>query len=449
MQTSQSMNNPDGDEPSSSPRASRQDARPAPAQSFTQLALSDPLLRAVEDAGYTVPTPVQAAAIPPALQGRDVLGCAQTGTGKTAAFALPLLAHLDGVAEDQPRIRALVITPTRELASQIGDSIAVYGKHLDLWHTVIFGGVKQTPQVTALRDGVDIVVATPGRLLDLLSQKKLHLRDIDFFVLDEADRMLDMGFLPDVKRIIAELPKKRQTLFFSATMPPAIRSLAQTLLVDPVSVAVSPESATADEIEQHVYFVDKPDKSRLLQDLLGQSELTRTLVFTRTKHGANRVVHKLTRAGFRAAAIHGNRTQKARERALAGFRSGDLAVLVATDIAARGIDVEAVSHVINFDLPNVAETYVHRIGRTGRAGASGIAYSFCQGDERPYLADIERLIGLHISRVEDHAFVAAESPPPMTNLRDSRPTSVAPSRPSRPSGQQSGRRRGGGRRIFR
>ena len=408
-----------------------------PAPSFQSLQLEAPLLRAVLGVGYEIPTPIQAAAIPPALLGRDVLGCAQTGTGKTAAFALPLLQHVDRVAGDKPAIRALVVTPTRELAAQIGDSIGTYGTHLDLWHTVIFGGVKQARQVAELREGVDIVVATPGRLLDLLGQKEMHLRDIEFFVLDEADRMLDMGFLPDVKRIIAQLPRQRQTLFFSATMPQEIRELAQTLLVDPVSVAVAPISATADEIEQHIYFVEKPDKPQLLQHLLRQPHMKRTLVFTRTKHGANRVVRKLEKAGFRAAAIHGNRSQRARERALSGFRTGDVDVLVATDIAARGIDVTAITHVINFDLPNVPETYVHRIGRTGRAGASGIALSFCQEDERPYLVDIERLIGTHIDRVEDHPHKASRPPPPPTDLKRHGRSAAPASRP------RTGRRRSG------
>ena len=383
---------------------------------FSELALIPELQKAVDEVGYKNPTPIQEKAIPPALAGKDVLGCAQTGTGKTAAFSLPILQHIDGVAGNTPKIRALIITPTRELAAQIGDSLATYGKHLDLWHTVIFGGVKEGPQVRALKQGVDIVVATPGRLLDLLGQRKMHLKDIEIFVLDEADRMLDMGFLPDVKRIIQQIPERRQTLFFSATMPPQISQLAQSLLVDPVMVAVSPVSATADEIEQHLFFVDKNDKQNLLESVLRKPEVTRVLVFTRTKHGANRVVRGLEKGGFRAAAIHGNRSQNARERALLGFRNGDIPILVATDIAARGIDVEGISHVINMDLPNIPETYVHRIGRTGRAGASGIAFSFCQDDERDYLIDIERLIGLHIGRIDEHEFPASIPDPPMTDL---------------------------------
>ena len=387
---------------------------------FKNLGLAPDLLRAVEDAGYDAPTPIQREAIPPALEGRDVLGCAQTGTGKTAAFSLPLLQRLDKSAGDVAALRALVLTPTRELAAQIGASFETYGKHLDLWHTVIFGGVKEKPQIKELERGIDALVATPGRLLDLMGRGFVDLSDIEIFVLDEADRMLDMGFLPDVKRVIAKLPKKRQTLFFSATMPPEIRSLADSLLDDPVSVAVAPVSSTADKIDQRVFFVDKADKRRLLVDVLRKSEVEHTLVFTRTKHGANRVVKQLGQAGIEAAAIHGNKSQGARTRALDGFRSGTLKVLVATDIAARGIDVDGITHVINFDLPNVPETYVHRIGRTARAGASGIAMSFCQEDERPYLVDIERLIGQHIERVEDHAYPPSQPLPPMTDLESKR-----------------------------
>jgi ATP-dependent RNA helicase RhlE len=383
---------------------------------FSELGLEAPLLRAITDAGYETPTPIQRAAIPPALEGRDVLGCAQTGTGKTAAFALPILQLLDARAGDQPKLRALVLTPTRELAAQIGDSFETYGKELDLYHTVVFGGVSDKPQIAEMRRGVDALVATPGRLLDLMQQRVIRLDDLEIFVLDEADRMLDMGFLPDVRRVISALPKKRQTLFFSATMPPDIRELANALLVDPVSVAVAPVSSTADRIEERVYFVDKGNKTRLLADLLRAPEMEHTLVFTRTKHGANRVVEKLEKAGLRAAAIHGNKSQGARERALGAFKRGDLRLLVATDIAARGIDVEGISHVVNFDLPNVPETYVHRIGRTARAGASGIALSFCDDEERAYLVDIERLIGRHIPRVERHAYPASRPPPAPTDL---------------------------------
>ena len=384
---------------------------------FDALGLSATILRAVKDAGYTAPTPIQCDAIPPAVQGRDVLGCAQTGTGKTAAFSLPLLQRVDALATDEPCVRALVVTPTRELAAQIGESLATYGKHLgDLWHTVIFGGVNEKPQIAELKKGVDVIVATPGRLLDLMNRGFVDLRRIEVFVLDEADRMLDMGFLPDVKRIVAKLPKKRQTLFFSATMPPEIRELAQSMLHDPVSVAVTPISSTAERIEQHLYFVDKNDKRALLAEVLDDQNIERALVFSRTKHGANRIAQFLEKQGVASAAIHGNKSQGARTRALDGFKSGDLRVLVATDIAARGIDVEGVSHVINFDLPNVPETYVHRIGRTARAGASGIALSFCEDEEREYLVDIERLIGQHLERVTAHGFVAAAPAPPMTDL---------------------------------
>jgi ATP-dependent RNA helicase RhlE len=414
------------------------------------MGLAGPLLRAVKEAGYETPTPIQEQAIGPVLAGKDLLGCAQTGTGKTAAFSLPLLQRIDESAGEDPRIRALVVTPTRELAAQIGESLATYGKHLDdLWHTVIFGGVKERPQIQELRKGVDVLVATPGRLLDLLNRKFLTLRHVEIFVLDEADRMLDMGFLPDVKRIVAALPSKRQTLFFSATMPPEIRGLAESLLTDPVSVAVAPVSAAADRIEQRLYFVDKGDKRGLLADVLAETKPGRTLVFSRTKHGANRIVQFLDRQGVDAAAIHGNKSQAARTRALDGFKAGKVRVLVATDIAARGIDVDGVSHVINFDLPNVAETYVHRIGRTARAGASGIALSFCDLDEREYLVDIERLLGKHIDRVDAHGFLPTQPPPDMTDLKGrSRSAKAGQAAAKRdPRGRKGSRNRGrGGRR---
>ena len=418
---------------------------------FNDLGLSAPLLRAVAAAGYVEPTPIQREAIPPALKGRDILGCAQTGTGKTAAFALPILAHLDETAGEEPELRALVLTPTRELAIQIADSFRTYGKGLDLYHTVIFGGVNEKPQIAELRRGVDALIATPGRLIDLMQQGHVNLDRIEAFVLDEADRMLDMGFLPDVKRVIARLPKKRQTLFFSATMPPDIRSLADSLLTDPVSVAVTPVSSTVERIEQRLYFVDKKDKPRLLVDMLkNDPSFVHTLVFTRTKHGANKVVEYLGKAGLRAAAIHGNKSQGARERAMNGFRSGDIRLLVATDIAARGIDVEGISHVINFDLPNVPETYVHRIGRTGRAGAAGIAVSFCDVEERPYLMDIERLTKQHVPRVEDHAYRASQPPPPETDLTrrgGGQPPQQGQQRQQGGGGRGGSRgRRGGGRR---
>jgi ATP-dependent RNA helicase RhlE len=371
-------------------------------KTFSTLGLDPVLLRAIEREGYTIPTPIQEAAIPPALAGRDVLGSAQTGTGKTAAFSLPLLQLLDARAGDSPKLRCLILTPTRELAAQIGESIKRYGDGLDLYHTVIFGGVSERPQIAELREGVDIVVATPGRLLDLLRQNVLHLRDIEIFILDEADRMLDMGFLPDVKRVISGLPKKRQTLFFSATMPPDIKRLADQLLVDPVHVAVAPPSTTAERITQHLFYAHSRAKPQLLIDLLkGDADMKHTLVFTRTKHGANRLVAQLEKAGITAAAIHGNKSQGARDRAMGAFRTGQLRLLVATDIAARGIDVDGLSHVVNYDLPNVPETYVHRIGRTGRAGAAGIAISFCAEDERPFLADIERLTRVKLERKGD------------------------------------------------
>ncbi len=384
--------------------------------SFKQLGLAPPLLRAVEESGYERPTPIQTQAIPPALAGRDILGCAQTGTGKTAAFSLPILQRLDASAGDEPSLRSLIVTPTRELAAQIGASMSTYGKHLELWHTVVFGGVSDKPQIHELREGVDALVATPGRLLDLMNRGEIDLSSIEVFVLDEADQMLDMGFLPDIRRIVAKLPRERQTMFFSATMPGSIRELAQTLLVDPVEVAVARISEPAD-VEQRIYFVDKGDKRKLLLDLLRQdTSVERSLVFSRTKHGANRIAKHLSGAGIMTAAIHGNKSQGARTRALDAFRSGELRVLVATDIAARGLDIDAVSHVINFDLPNVPETYVHRIGRTARAGASGIAISFCDLEEREYLVDIERLIRKHIPRVEDHGYPPSQSSPAMTDL---------------------------------
>jgi ATP-dependent RNA helicase RhlE len=365
--------------------------------SFETLGLIPELLSATKRAGYSEPTPIQQLAIPPALSGRDILACAQTGTGKTATFSLPLLQHLDARAADKPRLRGLILTPTRELAAQIDVSLATYGQNLDLWHTVIFGGVSDKAQIAELRRGVDILVATPGRLLDLMGRGIVRLDEVELFVLDEADRMLDMGFLPDVRRITKRLPRDRQTMFFSATMPPEIRRLAEGLLDDPAVLAVAPVSSTVDLVEQRVFFVDKARKRKLLADLLHDPEVKHTLVFSRTKHGANRIVRDLGKAGISAAAIHGNKSQGARTRALDAFRSGQLSVLVATDIASRGIDVDGVTHVINFDLPNVPETYVHRIGRTARAGASGVAWSFCARDERPHLASIETLIDKRLS----------------------------------------------------
>jgi len=361
---------------------------------FEDLKLSEPLLRAVRAEGYATPTPIQQQAIPHALQGRDVLGCAQTGTGKTAAFALPILQRLSAVrppAVARP-IRCLILTPTRELATQIGDAFGTYGRHTGLTCAVIFGGVGQGEQERTLKRGVDVLVATPGRLLDLMGQGLVSYRALEVLVLDEADRMLDMGFIHDVKRILAILPKQRQTLFFSATMPPDIQRLADNILVKPVRVEVTPVATTAETVEQRVYLVEREAKRSLLVELLADVAIKRALVFTRTKNGANRVAKHLNGARIFAEAIHGNKSQNARERALDAFKSGEARVLVATDIAARGIDIDGVTHVINFDLPNVPESYVHRIGRTGRAGASGIALSFCDSEERAYLKDIERTI---------------------------------------------------------
>jgi ATP-dependent RNA helicase RhlE len=374
---------------------------------FEQLGLIEPLLKALKGQGYTTPTPIQAQAIPFVLQNKDLLGCAQTGTGKTAAFALPILQILQ--AENKQgrtyrHIRALVLTPTRELAVQIDDSFAAYGKYTGLQQQVIFGGVSQNAQTLALRYGTDILIATPGRLLDLMNQGYVHLDHLEVFVLDEADRMLDMGFIHDVKKIIKHLPDQRQTLFFSATMPPQIADLADSLLYNPEKVEVTPVSSTAEKIDQSVYFVNKRDKQNLLMHLLDEQNIKRTLVFARTKHGADRIVKDLKKAGVRSDAIHGNKSQVARQRALTDFKIGKLRVLVATDIAARGIDVDNLTHIINYDLPNVPETYVHRIGRTGRAGASGIALSFCDGEERAYLKDINKLIDQKIPAIFEHPF---------------------------------------------
>lgn len=377
--------------------------------SFEQLGLIAPLLKALNNEGYTNPTPIQQQAIPIVLQKRDLLGCAQTGTGKTAAFALPLLQLLyqqnkDTAARGPRNVRALILTPTRELAIQIGDSFAAYGKFMDLKHLVIFGGVSQHPQTEALKRGVDILVATPGRLLDLISQGFVSLLHLKFFVLDEADRMLDMGFVHDVKRVITKLPANRQSLFFSATMPPEIQKLASVILNNPAKVEVTPVSSTAETITQSVYFVSKQDKRGLLQHLLEDHDIKTVLVFTRTKHGADKVVKDLNKAGITAEAIHGNKSQNARQRALNNFKTRQTRVLVATDIAARGIDIDELTHVINYELPNVPETYVHRIGRTGRAGANGTAFSFCDMEERAFLHDIHKLIARNIPVVEAHPY---------------------------------------------
>ena len=377
---------------------------------FQQLKLIEALQRALVQEGYTTPTPIQLKSIPDLLAGRDLIGIAQTGTGKTAAFVLPILQRM---TEKYPRVlRTLVLAPTRELAAQIGESFAVYGKFLKFKHTVIFGGVGQGPQVASLFRGVDIVVATPGRLLDLMNQGRVSLKDIEFFVLDEADRMLDMGFIHDIKRIIAKLPHKRQSLFFSATMPSQVSSLANQLLRNPVRVEVAPQATTVERIKQCVFFVDSAAKEKLLLELLLQKHLTRVLVFTRTKHRANKVASYLSAHNVKTDAIHGNKSQGARIHALSNFKLGRTKVLIATDIAARGIDIDDISHVINFELPNEPESYVHRIGRTARAGAEGTAYSFCAADERDFLRDIERLIRLKIEVMpslyhSDHAQNAA------------------------------------------
>jgi len=348
----------------------------------------------VRDSGYTTPTPIQEQAIPHLLEGRDLLGCAKTGTGKTAAFALPMLQLLSaGGRRAAPNtVRSLILAPTRELAAQVAESFETYGRGLKLSVAVIFGGVSQGKQVAALHRGLDVLVATPGRLVDLMGQKHARLGAVEILVLDEADHMLDLGFIPDVKRILATLPRKRQTLFFSATMPPPIQKLADGMLTNPIKIFVTPPASTVEQIEQRVHFVDRASKPTLLAQLLSAPEVERALVFTRTKHGADKVARRLVQGGITAAAIHGNKAQNNRERTLEGFRAGRLHVLVATDIAARGIDVDGITHVVNFDLPNVPETYVHRIGRTGRAGATGIAISLCDREEREFLRDIEKLI---------------------------------------------------------
>jgi len=375
---------------------------------FDKLEIIEPILKAIGLKGYTHPTPIQEKSIPILLRKRDLLGCAQTGTGKTAAFAIPILQHLynDAVpTKGRRKIKALVVTPTRELAIQIKDSFTEYGKYTGIINTVIFGGVKQGAQTQALNRGVDILVATPGRLLDLIEQGYISLRDIQYFVLDEADQMLDMGFIHDIRRIIDKLPKRRQSLFFSATMPPKIVSLAGKILGNPDKVTVKPEQATAEKVEQSLYYVSKRAKPKLLIHLLRTEEVESTLVFSRTKHGADKVTRVLKKAGIHAEAIHGNKSQNARQLALGNFKSGETKVLVATDIAARGIDVSALALVVNYDLPNIPETYVHRIGRTGRASASGNSISFCDVEEKPYLKDIQKLIRQDIPVVKEHPFL--------------------------------------------
>jgi ATP-dependent RNA helicase RhlE len=393
--------------------------------SFENLNLIEPILKAVKAEGYIKPTPIQSRAIPLILERRDILGCAQTGTGKTAAFAIPIIQFLH--QDKRPingkrQIRSLILTPTRELAIQIGESFETYGKNTSLKYKVVFGGVSQHGQVESLRTGIDVLVATPGRLLDLMNQGFVKLDSIEFFVLDEADRMLDMGFLHDVKRVIAKLPVKRQSLFFSATMPPAITQLAGTILTNPSRVEVTPSATTVNTVEQVVYFVDKENKKNLLLEVLNDRDIERALVFTRTKHGADKVAKELTRSGIHSQAIHANKSQNARQTALNNFKSKLTRVLVATDIAARGIDIDDLTHVINYDLPNIPESYVHRIGRTGRAGAGGTAIAFCDTEEKEYLRDIQKLIGKQITVIENVTY-------PLMNHT----VTKAPQRPPRPS----------------
>jgi ATP-dependent RNA helicase RhlE len=375
---------------------------------FNELNLLEPILNALTKQGYTEPTPIQQQAIPYVLEGRDVMGCAQTGTGKTAAFAIPIIQriHASKQVDNSNKIRALIVTPTRELAIQIEESFKNYGSELKLRYTVIFGGVNQSQQVNRLKNGVDVLIATPGRLLDLQQQGFIKLGNLEIFVLDEADRMLDMGFIHDVKKIIKMIPAKRQTLFFSATMPKEITSLANSILTDPVKVEVNPVSSTAEMIEQALYYVDTPAKKDLLVHVLKETKAPSVLVFSRTKHGADKIVKLLAKNKVTAEAIHGNKSQNARQRALSNFKDKTSRVLVATDIAARGIDIDELSFVINYDIPNIPETYVHRIGRTGRAGASGIAVSFCDKEERKYIRDIQKLISLEIPVVNNHPFAS-------------------------------------------
>ena len=380
---------------------------------FLSLKIIDPILDALREEAYTIPTPIQEQAIPIILEKRDLLGCAQTGTGKTAAFAIPILQLLStAFTNDKKRnVRCLILTPTRELAIQIGESFDAYGRHTRITNTVIFGGVNQNPQTNSLRGNVDVIIATPGRFLDLFDQGFIRLNKIEIFVLDEADRMLDMGFIHDVKKIISLLPIARQTLFFSATMPPQIVKLANTILEKPAKIAVTPVSSTVDIVNQYVYFVDKGNKNSLLINVLNDKNIKTALVFTRTKHGADKLVRILTKHKIKAEAIHGNKSQVARQRALSNFKEQSTRVLVATDIAARGIDVDDLEFVINYEMSNVAETYVHRIGRTGRAGAKGTAISFCDAIEKAYLRDIEKLISKKIEVIDNHPFPLIDHDP--------------------------------------
>ncbi|MDD2632437.1 MAG: DEAD/DEAH box helicase [Bacteroidales bacterium] len=412
---------------------------------FKELEIIDPILRALDHEGYTHPTPIQQQAIPILLRGSDLLGCAQTGTGKTAAFAVPILQHLyndRAQRNNNKAIRALIVTPTRELAIQIDESFEAYGRYTNIRHTVIFGGVKQGNQTQILQRGVEVLVATPGRLLDLMQQGFITLEHIRYFVLDEADRMLDMGFIHDIRKIIDKLPRRRQSLFFSATMPPDIISLSRKILGNPQRIDIMPEQTTAEKVEQSVYFVNKKEKTKLLVHLLQTEPVSSALVFSRTKHGANKIVKLLAKANINADAIHGNKSQTARQKALGDFKSGSTNVLVATDIAARGIDVVDLSHVINYDLPNIPETYVHRIGRTGRAGAAGISLSFCDTEEKPYLRDIQKLIAKHIHVVAQHPFPddgAVDETPAHVETFGSRPAHYKP--PQARGGYQNKNRR--------
>ncbi len=410
-------------------------------KTFEQLDIIAPILEAVSEEGYTHPTPIQEQAIPIVLQQKDLLGCAQTGTGKTAAFAIPILQLMEQLpkAPGNKKIKVLVLTPTRELAIQIGESFSTYGKRLKTTNLVIFGGVPQGAQVKAIRAGVDILVATPGRLLDLIGQHVISLKDIGIFVLDEADRMLDMGFIHDVKRVVALLPQKRQSLFFSATMPPEIQKLANTILVHPEKVEVTPVSSTAETIQQSLYYVDQKEKKKLLEYILQDKKIERVLVFTRTKHGADKLVKDLHKAHIVAEAIHGNKSQNARQRALSNFKASHTRVLIATDIAARGIDIDDLTHVINYDLGDVPETYVHRIGRTGRAGNSGIAIAFCDEEEKDNLKAIQKLIGFAIPVVEAHPFLPANSE--VVQFRAPKNKDVVPRANAVPAFQQGNRKK--------
>jgi ATP-dependent RNA helicase RhlE len=431
----------------SNPEADATQPAQAVTGNFDQLGLIEPILRAVKAEGYESPTPIQHQSIPPILDGRDLLGCAQTGTGKTAAFALPILQRLSGQPARNHRIQALVLAPTRELALQIGESFKAYGKHLPLRTTVVFGGVGIEPQISNIKRGVDVLVATPGRLMDLMERGVVTFQHLSVLVLDEADRMLDMGFINDIRRILKVLPVRRQNLLFSATIPKEVQGLIDDILKNPVRVQVTPVSSTSEQVEQRAYLVGRADKRKLLLHILDTENVTRALVFTRTKHNANKLEQFLMESGIEAAAIHGNKSQSARQRALEGFRSGKVRILVASDIAARGIDIDGISHVINFEMPNEPETYVHRIGRTGRAEARGVALSFCDLEEQTYLATIERMTRKDIPLVKDHPFTSgANAPVPPRQQRGGggrpgrRPTGGGPSANRGPRSS----RRGGG-----